>query len=229
MQWNAEKRLACLRPTHHRPEIIFKMSGDEDESGWRSEMCVSVVDASLFPVLADILLENQYLSEIECECEDRRSCTRLCICYLIINRILIESNTFAEYENGQELNAEMWKMSLFYCAYTNHRDDVPSNERKLFRGSGKTMFQNTVSKLSPLPVIIEAEAGIHKMKEEHKLYLLYREMGFTLIGPLSDTYSEELWDQRIEDNEDNSVLGHDKKEQISNLKWSSCLMIRHPH
>ena len=88
------------------------------------------------------------------------------------------------------------------------------------------MFWNTISNIEPLPIIIEADAGIHTLKATHPLYKLYEEMGFNIIGPQTTDYAEELLKERIVDNEDVLSLGKDETEQIANMKWSTCVMIK---
>ena len=55
---------------------------------------------------------------------------------------------------------------------------------------------------------------------------LYKKLGFIILGPRTTEYAKKLYRERIEDNEGVHFLGRNEHEQIENLKWSTCLMIR---
>ena len=91
------------------------------------------------------------------------------------------------------------------------------------------MFKKTMAYLAKDTTIwLEAEAMLHTLKEEHKLFKLYKSMGFTTIGPLRTKHAEKDWKERENDGQDNSKLGSTKEQQIKNLKWQTVLMVRSP-
>jgi hypothetical protein len=215
--WKAEKYLQIYRGL--LPHVEFRTISSEDGGRVYSEMRVSVLDTHLFPNLSKILLKYEEQPIIEPLVKFIR------LCYLDIHKLHV-IHGFTEYDNIDKIpGTPMWHMSSFYCAYTRY-PDIPEDERTLFKGSGQRMFTNTISDIESLPIIIEAEAGIHTFKQNHRLYKLYEGMGFKLIGPYTTDYAAKLLEERIQDNEDVSSLGQDETERIENLKWSTCLMIR---
>ena len=214
--WKAEKQLLQLY-RGLAPNVQFEMT--HNGHSVYSEMCISVLDSYMCPKLSNTLLEYEEQSEIVLP-----ACKFLRICFLNMTKKELNNNTFKYYDKTP-IPETTWHMSSFYCAYTRY-PNIPDHEKALFKGSGKQMFDNTVLKIEKLPIIIEAEAGIHTSKEKHKLFKLYEELGFNIIGPYNADYAHKKLKERIRDNEDVSSLGVNEVEQIDNLRWSTCLMMR---